>query len=360
MQEEISKTSGNGEYVAIENQEWRDSIDYVLSHNGKERAAELLEHTTLHAQRSGANHAGVFKSAYLNTIHAKDQQPYPGNEALEEEIEKVLRFNAMTMVVKANKNLDGIGGHISTYASLSTIWDVAFNHFIRGHEAKEDRDLVYYQGHASPGIYARAHLEGRLDETTLDNFRRELAIGGGLSSYPHPWLMPDFWEFPTVSMGLAPIMAIYQARFNRYLEARGLKPEGNGEVWAFLGDGESDEPETTGAIGIAAYDKLDNLTFIFNCNLQRLDGPVWGNGKIVQELEGRFRGAGWNVIKVLWSKEWDELFEKDTEGRLEEKLRSLVDGGVCAWLVMVGIRAGSDEELDDAEMAVGCRSGQSR
>ena len=232
----------------------------------------------------------------------------------------------MAMVVKANKLEEGIGGHISTYASAATLYEIGFNHFFRGKGDGYDGDQIYFQGHASPGIYARAFLEGRISKEQLENFRREFAKGGGLSSYPHPWLMPEFWEFPTVSMGLGPIMAIYQARFNRYLEDRGLKKDTGSKVWAFLGDGETDEPETLGAITLASREKLDNLIFVINCNLQRLDGPVRGNGKIIQELEAAFRGAGWNVIKVIWGEDWDPLLEKDKDGKLVKRMGEVVDG----------------------------------
>ena len=250
---------------------------------------------------------------YINTIPAELQPDYPGDREIERRVKSIIRWNAMAMVVRANKLSSGIGGHISTFASAATLYEVAFNHFFRGKQGREPPDQVFFQGHATPGIYARAFLLGRLTEQNLVNFRRELQPGGGLSSYPHPWLMPDFWEFPTVSMGLGPIMAIYQARFNHYLVDRGIKPDATASrVWAFLGDGECDEPETLGAITLAAREGLDNLIFVINCNLQRLDGPVRGNGKIVQELEGAFRGAGWNVIKVLWGSDWDPLLAKDT------------------------------------------------
>src|SRR6187401_3668210 len=235
-------------------------------------------------------------TAYVNTIKPQDETPLPGSQEIERRIKSLIRWNAMAMVVRANRNSEGIGGHISTYASAATLYEVAFNHFFKGKGRDGDGDIIYFQGHAAPGIYARAFLEGRLSAQKLENFRRELKDGGGLSSYPHPWLMPDFWEFPTVSMGLGPIMAIYQARFMRYLCDRGLMERKGRKVWAFLGDGECDEPE-----------KLDNLIFVINCNLQRLDGPVRGNGKIIQELEGMFRGAGWNVIKVVWGEDWDPL-----------------------------------------------------
>jgi pyruvate dehydrogenase E1 component len=238
----------------------------------------------------------------------------------------LVRWNAIAMVVRANREEHNIGGHISTYASAATLYEVGFNHFFRARTPEFEGDTVYFQGHAAPGIYARAFLEGRLSAAKLENFRRELKPGGGLSSYPHPWLMPDFWEFPTVSMGLSPLMAIYQARYNRYLEDRGIKPVTDAKVWAFLGDGETDEPESLGAITLAAREKLDNLIFVINCNLQRLDGPVRGNGQIIQELESAFRGAGWNVIKVLWGTEWDSILDRDTEGLLVKRMGELVDG----------------------------------
>ena len=233
---------------------------------------------------------------------------------MERRIKSLVRWNAMAMVVRANKLQEGIGGHISTFASAATLYEVAFNHFFQARTESGDRDLVYFQGHAAPGIYARAYLEGRIPKEKLENFRRELKPGGGLSSYPHPWLMPDFWEFPTVSMGLGPIQAIYQARFIKYLENRGLKQSTGGKVWAFLGDGEMDEPESLGSITLASRERLDNLIFVVNCNLQRLDGPVRGNGKIIQELEAIFRGAGWNVIKVIWGTDWDSLIQNDRDG----------------------------------------------
>ena len=243
---------------------------------------------------------------YVNTISLEDQPPYPGNYEIERNIRSIIRWNAMAMVVRANRISDGIGGHISTYASAATLYEIGFHHFFRAGDENREGDMIYFQGHASPGIYARAFLEGTVSIEQMRNFRRELG-GDGLSSYPHPWLMPDFWEFPTVSMGLSPIMAIYQARFNRYLEDRGLKPRTDAKVWAFIGDGETDEPETLGAITLASREKLDNLIFVINCNLQRLDGPVRGNGKIIQELERIFRGAGWNVIKVVWGGTWDPI-----------------------------------------------------
>ncbi len=309
-----------------ETQEWLESLRWVVEARGRERAAYLLQLLQREAQRRGVKLPFRATTPYVNTIPADQQPPFPGNRELERRIKSIIRWNAMAMVVRANREHPGIGGHISTYASAATLYEVAFNHFLRARGENFDGDVVYFQGHASPGIYARAFLEGRLSETQLENFRRELAPGGGLSSYPHPWLMPDFWEFPSVSMGLAPIMAIYQARFNKYLHDRGIKDTSRQRVWAFLGDGECDEPETLGAITLAAREQLDNLIFVINCNLQRLDGPVRGNGKIIQELEGLFRGAGWNVIKVIWGSDWDPLLARDTTGLLVKRMEEVVDG----------------------------------
>ena len=276
---------------------------------------------------TGARSAPCFSTPYLNTIAPEDEPSYPGDRELERRIKSFIRWNAMAMVVRANRESDGIGGHISTYASAATLYEVGFNHFFKARTDTFNGDQVFIQGHAAPGIYARAFLEGRLPLKKLENFRRELQPGGGLSSYPHPWLMPDFWSFPTVSMGLGPIMAIYQARFNRYLEHRGLiEPTASGHVWAFLGDGETDEPESLGALSLASRENLDNLIFVVNCNLQRLDGPVRGNGHIIQELESVFRGAGWNVLKVIWSSDWDTLFARDDTGILAKTLGAIVDG----------------------------------
>jgi len=310
----------------IETREWLYSLDYVLEHGGHERVRELLQELQIRAQKAGVTIPFSANTPYINTISRKDQPTFPGNREIERRIKSLIRWNAMAMVVKANKSVSGIGGHISTYASAATLYEVGFNHFFKGKGEGYDGDQVFFQGHASPGIYARAFLEGRITNNQLKNFRRELKKGGGLSSYPHPWLMPNFWEFPTVSMGLGPIMAIYQARFNQYLEDRGLKNENGSKVWAFLGDGETDEPEALGAITLAAREKLDNLIFVINCNLQRLDGPVRGNGKIIQELEAIFRGAGWNVIKVIWGGEWDSLLEKDVDGKLVHRMGEVVDG----------------------------------
>jgi pyruvate dehydrogenase E1 component len=323
------------ELEVLETREWLESLDYVLHHGGPARVGRLLRDLGIHAQRNGVKLPFTANTAYINTLHPSEEVPYPGSREIERRIKSLVRWNAMAMVVRANRIEDGIGGHISTYASSATLYEVAFNHFFRGHE-RDDADSIFFQGHASPGIYARAFLEGRLSVEQIENFRRELKTGGGLSSYPHPWLMPEFWEFPTVSMGLGPIMAIYQARFNRYLEDRGLKPKSDAKVWAFLGDGETDEPEALGAITLASREKLDNLLFVINCNLQRLDGPVRGNGQIIQELEAIFRGAGWNVLKVIWGSEWDALLEKDTEGLLVKRMGEVVDGEYQKYAVESG------------------------
>ena len=283
------------ELEALETREWLESLDYVLHSGGPARVSRLLRELANHAQRKGVKQPFTANTPYINTIPAAEEPPFPGSREIERRIKSLVRWNALAMVVKANKAEDGIGGHISTYASAATLYEVAFNHFFKGKDDNHDGDIIFFQGHASPGIYARAFVEGRIPAEKLENFRRELKPGGGLSSYPHPWLMPDFWEFPTVSMGLGPIMAIYQARFMRYLEDRGLKKRSDSKVWAFLGDGETDEPEALGAITLASREKLDNLIFVINCNLQRLDGPVRGNGKIIQELETNFRGAGWKI-----------------------------------------------------------------
>jgi pyruvate dehydrogenase E1 component len=301
---------------AVERQEWLESLDHILQDGRPQRAASLLEDLRLHAHRSGLKLPFSANTSYVNTILPDREPSYPGDREIERRIKSLVRWNALAMVVRANRLESGIGGHISTYASAATLYEVGFNHFFRAHTKDQEGDILYFQGHAAPGVYARAYLEGRLPVEKLRNFRRELQDGGGLSSYPHPWLMPDFWEFPTVSMGLGPIMAIYQARFNRYLEDRGLKPPSDAKVWAFLGDGETDEPESLGAITLPVREELDNLIFVINCNLQRLDGPVRGNGKIIQELESIFRGAGWNVIKVIWGADWDPMLAKDEEGEL--------------------------------------------
>jgi len=308
-----------------ETQEWLESIDSVLQAHGPDRAHFLLNSMIDHARRSGAYLPYSATTAYLNTIPVTQQPEYPGDRAIERRIEAYIRWNAMAMVVRANRRSPEYGGHIATYASSATLYEVGFNHFWRGQGDGHRDDLIYFQGHASPGIYARAFLEGRLSEDQLTHFRREVG-GRGLSSYPHPWLMPDFWQFPTVSMGLGPMFAIYQARYMRYLEHRGLADTGGRRVWAFLGDGEMDEPESMGAITMPVREKLDNLIFVINCNLQRLDGPVRGNGKIIQELEAAFRGAGWAVIKVVWGSRWDPLLARDDHGLLHRVMEECVDG----------------------------------
>ena len=321
---------------SLELRDWIDSFHDLLARSGPERAQKILRELQFHAAHSGVTMPFSANTPYVNTIPTGEQPPYPGNREIERRIKSIIRWNAMAMVVRANREEAGIGGHISTYASAATLYEVGFNHFFRGRSEKHPGDLVYFQGHASPGIYARAFLEGRLSVDQLDNFRHELHTSPGLSSYPHPWLMPEFWSFPTVSMGLGPIMAIYQARFIRYLEDRGLKPASDQKVWAFLGDGETDEPETLGAITLASREKLDNLIFVINCNLQRLDGPVRGNGKIIQELEAAFRGAGWNVIKVIWGSDWDPLLAKDKDGVLVKRMDECVDGQYQKYVVESG------------------------
>ncbi len=309
----------------VETGEWLESLRAVTAAYGPQRAEFLLDRLRDWSERHGVNVPYSANTPYINTIARELQPPYPGDRQLERRIKSFVRWNAMAMVVRANRKYEGIGGHISTYASAATLYEVGFNHFFRGRDANGG-DVVFFQGHASPGVYSRAYLEYRIDEQNLVNFRRELAPGGGLSSYPHPWLMPDFWQFPTVSMGLGPISSIYQARFNEYIKDRGLTRENGRRVWAFLGDGEMDEPESLGAITLASREKLDNLTWVINCNLQRLDGPVRGNGSIIQELEAAFTGAGWNVIKVLWGSDWDPLFTADEEGHLVEIMNDVVDG----------------------------------
>jgi len=309
-----------------ETQEWVEALGDVIAVRGEARAQFLMQRLQDHAYRRGVPLPSP-TTPYVNTIPHQEQPPYPGDRAIERRIKSLVRWNALAMVVRANREEDGIGGHISTYQSAATLYEVGFNHFFRGRGASGfDGDLIFFQGHASPGIYARAFLEGRLAADRLENFRRELAPGGGLPSYPHPWLMPDFWEFPTVSMGLGPITAIYQARFMKYLENRGLLATSHRKVWAFLGDGETDEPEALGALTLASRERLDNLIFVVNCNLQRLDGPVRGNGKIIQELEAAFRGAGWNVLKVIWGSSWDPLLDRDRDGWLVRVMNETVDG----------------------------------
>ncbi|UCG49525.1 MAG: pyruvate dehydrogenase (acetyl-transferring), homodimeric type, partial [Phycisphaerales bacterium] len=312
------------------------SLDEVYRNQGPDRVRSLLEQLQKRALKYGVRLQRGRTTSYVNTIRPDEQPPYPGRRDVERRIKSIIRWNAMAMVVRANRMMSGIGGHISTYASAATLLEVGFNHFFRAKNDSHSGDIIYFQGHASPGVYARAFLEGRLSGFDLENFRRELGPQGGLPSYPHPRLMRDFWQFPTVSMGLAPIMAIYQARFNRYLSDRGLADPSDQLIWAFLGDGEMDEPESLGAIGLAGRDKLDNLIFVINCNLQRLDGPVRGNGKIIQELEAVFAGAGWNVIKIIWGSEWDPLLEKDAEGALVRLMDELPDGQFQKYAVSSG------------------------
>src|ERR1700754_1757929 len=311
----------------VETQECLESIASVLKLHGPERAHFILERLIDFTRRSGAYLPFKPNTAYLNTISGSQEKDYPGDRTIERRLEAYIRWNAMAMVVQANRQSSEYGGHIASYASAATLYEVGFNHFWRAPSDRHPGDMIFMQGHSSPGIYARAYLEGRLSDSQLKHFRQEAGGPGiGLSSYPHPWLMPDFWQFPTVSMGLGPMMAIFQARFTRYLEHRGLARPSDRKVWAFLGDGEMDEPESMGALTMPVREGLDNLIFVINCNLQRLDGPVRGNGKIIQELEAAFLGAGWNVIKVLWGSRWDPLLAKDHKGLLRRVMEECVDG----------------------------------
>ena len=310
---------------SAEQREWLDALDSVEAFEGMDRVDELLDQVVASARRKGARLPFAANTAYVNTIHPQDEPAHPGNRALEQTIRRAIRWNAAAIVVKANKESSELGGHIASFQSAATLYDTGFMHFWHAANESHGGDLIYFQGHISPGIYARAFLEGRLSEEQLLNFRQEVD-GKGISSYPHPWLMPDFWQFPTVSMGLGPLMAIYQARFLHYIHNRGIADTAKRKVWAFCGDGEMDEPESLGAISLAGREKLDNLIFVINCNLQRLDGPVRGNGQIIQELESAFRGARWNVIKVLWGSEWDPILERDSEGLLVKRMGELVDG----------------------------------
>ena len=319
-----------------EMQEWYDSLDDILHRYGADKLGELLVQLQERAYANGVKLPFTANTPYINTIHHSEQPRFPGDLEIERRIKSIVRWNAMAMVVRGNKNFDGIGGHISTFASSATLYEVGQNHFFHARTDNHPGDMVYFQGHASPGMYARAFLEGRLNESHLEHFRRELSSGEGLSSYPHPWLMPDFWQFPTVSMGLGPICSIYQARFLRYMEHRGLADTSKSRVWAFLGDGECDEPESLGSLTLASREKLDNLTWVINCNLQRLDGPVRGNGKIIQELEAAFRGAGWNVIKVIWGGDWDPLLDADVDGKLVKRMGEVVDGEYQKYTVSSG------------------------
>jgi len=328
------------EAQAGERREWLAALEFVVEHalrtQGPDRARFFLGNLVDRLRRAGVQVPHTVSSPYVNTIPVAAQPLYPGNRDLERRIKSYIRWNAMAMVVNANRQHSGLGGHISTYASSATLLEVGFNHFFRGGDGDRPADMIYFQGHATPGNYARAFLEGRLDAGHLQNFRQELAEGGGLSSYPHPHLMPEFWQFPTVSMGLGPIMSIYQARFNRYLKARGFLKAEEPKVWCFVGDGETDEPESLGALTLAAREELDNLIWVVNCNLQRLDGPVRGNGKIIQELEAAFRGAGWNVIKVIWGSNWDPLLQADKTGLLIKRMEEAVDGDYQKYSVARG------------------------
>ena len=323
-----------------EEEKWLESletvVEYALKEQGPQKTTRFLDNLTGRLRKRGIEVPRVVSTPYINTIPADKQAPFPGDWEMERRIKSYVRWNAMAMVVNANREHSGLGGHISTYASSATLCEVAFNHFLRGRTDEFIGDMVYFQGHATPGIYARAYLERRLDETHLQNFRQELAPGGGLSSYPHPYLMPEFWQFPTVSMGLGPLLSIYQARFNRYLKARGFMKGEEPKVWAFIGDGESDEPESLGALTLASRENLDNLIWVVNCNLQRLDGPVRGNGKIIQELEAAFQGAGWNVIKVIWGTAWDQLLAADKTGLLLKRMEEAVDGDYQKYSVEPG------------------------
>jgi pyruvate dehydrogenase E1 component len=318
-----------------ETQDWLDSLDQVVDQEGENRARFLMFKLLKRARQRHVGLPSLTSTRYINTISPEQEPFFPGDEELERRIRRLVRWNAVAMVLRGNNRYPGLGGHLATYASAASLYEVGFNHFFKGKDDPGGGDQVFFQGHAAPGIYARAFLEGRLSEDQLDHFRREVG-GNGLSSYPHPRLMPDFWEFPTVSMGLGPLASVYQARFNRYLQNRGIRDTSQQRVWAFLGDGEMDEPESIAGISLAARDGLDNLTFVINCNLQRLDGPVRGNGKVIQELEGLFRGAGWNVIKVVWGREWDELLARDVDGVLVEKMNETLDGEFQKYSVSSG------------------------
>jgi pyruvate dehydrogenase E1 component len=335
-----SRDKGRATADDLDYQKWLESIEnvveFALKSEGPPKKSQFLHSLTERLRSDGSAAPRLVSTPYINTIPAEKQAPFPGDWEMERRIKSYVRWNAMAMVVNANRAHSGLGGHISTYASAATLYEVAFNHFLRARTNDFPGDLVYFQGHATPGIYARAFLEGRLDEQHLHNFRQELAEGGGLASYPHPYLMPDFWQFPTVSMGLGPLLSIYQARFNRYLRARALNKSDEPKVWAFIGDGETDEPETLGALTLASRENLDNLIWVINCNLQRLDGPVRGNGKIIQELEAVFQGAGWNVIKVIWGADWDKLLAADKSGLLLKRMEEAVDGDYQKYSVEPG------------------------
>ncbi len=336
-EQKVVRQDGNG---TLDSRKWLESVEFILENVLKDKGAEtvpsLLEQLSQRLRESGIKIPFTVSTPYVNTIPVDQEPPYPGDRGIERRIKSYVRWNAMAMVVNANRTTSGIGGHISTYASAATLYEVGFNHFFRGAAGNRPADIVYFQGHASPGIYARAFLEGRLEATHLHNFRQELAQEGGLSSYPHPYLMPDFWQFPTVSMGLGPIMSIYQARFNRYMKARGFLKGEEPKVWCFVGDGETDEPESLGALTLASRERLDNLVWVVNCNLQRLDGPVRGNSKIINELAAAFRGAGWNVIKVIWGSDWDPLLAADSQGLLLKRMEEAVDGDYQKYSVEPG------------------------
>ncbi len=337
LKSQVLTNAGASSVEDLERQRCLESLDYVYRHRGKERVAALLKDLDEALRLEGIPIHYATSTPYINTIGPDEQPAFPGDLDIERRIRSLVRWNAMAMVVKANRNVEGLGGHISTYASAATLYEIAFNHFFKGSfGGTRSADQVFFQGHASPGVYARAYLEGRLSVDQLNHFRQELSDTPGLSSYPHPYLMPDFWQFPTVSMGLGPILAIYQARFNRYLAARGFLTTEESRVWCYMGDGEADEPESLGALSIAAREKLDNLTFIVNCNLQKLDGPVRGNGKIIQELEGIFRGAGWNVVKLVWGSEWDAMFDSAERDRLIRRVEEAVDGDFQKYVVEPG------------------------
>src|SRR5437763_836933 len=320
-----SENGAGADPDAVETSEWLEALDAVVAHDGVDRARQILARVVERAQHAGAGPIASLNTPYVNTIPPEQEAKLPGDSALERRLRSIVRWNAMAMVVRANKVSSELGGHIATYQSLATLYEVGFNHFWHAPSEEHGGDLVYFQGHSSPGIYARAYLEGRLTDAQIAGFRQEVSRGG-VASYPHPWLMPDFWQFPTVSMGLGPLMGIHQAYFMKYLKGRGEVDTADRKVWVFAGDGEMDEPESMGAISLAGREHLDNLVFVVNCNLQRLDGPVRGNGKIIQELESAFRGARWNVIKVLWGSEWDPILERDTEGLLVKRMGELVDG----------------------------------
>ena len=319
-----------------ETQEWIEALEDELNRHGYERTSYLLEKLVDYASKRGARLPFNANTPFVNTIIPIQEPEFLGNREIERKIKSIIRWNAMAMVVNANKDTPGIGGHISTYASAANLYEIGFNHFFKGPDHPQGSDLVFFQGHASPGVYARAFLEGRIDEEKLHNFRRELSPKGGLSSYPHPWLMPDFWQFATVSMGLGSLLAIYQARFMNYLIDRGLMEDTGRKVWAFLGDGEMDEPESLCGLTLASREKLDNLIFVVNCNLQRLDGPVRGNSKVIQELEGSFRGAGWNVIKVIWGSDFDQLLEHKNGDLFLRRAEEVVDGDLLKYVVEGG------------------------